>query len=160
MADSAPTLPATPTLVTLIYCLRDERVLLLRRRKHPFPGLWTGPGGKVDFGESPVECAVRELREETGLRADDPVLRGIITETSDRPDWQWLIFAYVVRDPAGEITGDDREGILKWWPISERDRIEMPPADRFFFEPVVMGTGRPYEQTFHYDNKLRLLEPR
>jgi 8-oxo-dGTP diphosphatase len=157
MADSAPIRQAAPTLVTLVYCLRDEQVLLLRRRQHPFPGLWTGPGGKVDPGESPAECAVRELREETGLRARDPVLRGVITETSNRPDWQWLIFAYVVRDADGKVTGDGREGILRWWSLSERDRIEMPPADRFFFEPVVLGNGRPYERTFHYDTDLALV---
>jgi mutator protein MutT len=149
--------PARPTLVTLVYARREDEVLLLKRRKHPFPGLWTAPGGKVDHGESPVECAVRELQEETGLRARDPVLRGVITETSPRDDWQWLIFAYVVRDVAGEVTGDGCEGILRWWPVHEHTRIEMPPADHHFFAPVVLGDGHPYERTFHYDADLRLL---
>jgi 8-oxo-dGTP diphosphatase len=154
----SPTIaPARPTLVTLVYVLRDDQVLLLKRRKPPFPGQWTGPGGKVDHGESPVECAIRELREETGLRARDPVLRGVITETAPRDDWQWLIFAYVVRDAAGEVAADDREGTLRWWPVNEHPRIDMPPADHHFFAPVVLGNGQPYERTFHYDADLRLL---
>jgi ADP-ribose pyrophosphatase YjhB (NUDIX family) len=154
-----PARRARPTLVTLVYCLRDGEVLLLRRRKEPFPGRWTAPGGKVDPGESPAECAVRELREETGLRAHDPVLRGVITETSPRDDWQWLIFAYVVRRFGGELSGDGREGTLRWWPVSRWRDIDMPGADRHFFAPVVLGDGEPHEPTFHYDGELRLLTP-
>lgn len=148
--------PARPTLATLIYCLRDEHVLLLRRRKHPYPGYWTAPGGKVDPGESPAECAVRELRKETGLITHDPVLRGVITETVPRTDWQWLLFAYVVRDAVGEVTGDHREGQLRWWPLRDWEQIEMPPPDRLFFPPVVLGDGRPYERTFRSDTELAL----
>lgn len=148
---------AQPTLVTLVYCLRDGQVLLLERRKPPFPGLWVAPGGKVEPGESPAEGAVRELREETGLAAGRAVLRGVITETAPRDDWQWLIFAYVVREAAGEVTGDSREGTLRWWPLPEWPQIPMPDADLQFFAPVVFGTGEPYERTFHYDAELRLL---
>jgi 8-oxo-dGTP pyrophosphatase MutT (NUDIX family) len=149
----------TPTLVTLVYCLRDAEVLLLERAKEPFPGHWVAPGGKVEPGESPVECAVRELREETGLQARDALLRGVITETSPRDDWQWLIFAYVVHDFDGEVGGDQREGVLKWWSVQDWQQIPMPEADRVFFAPVVLSTGAPYEQTFHYDAELRLIRP-
>jgi 8-oxo-dGTP pyrophosphatase MutT (NUDIX family) len=121
-----------------------------------FRGLWVAPGGKVDPGESPVEGAIRELREETGLQARRAVLRELITETSPRPDWQWLIFAYVLLDFDGVVAGDHREGRLRWWPVDERHRIPMPEADQIFFDPVVLGTGEPYEQTFHYDTDLRL----
>lgn len=91
------------------------------------------------------------------LRAGHATLRGVITETSPRPDWQWLIFAYVVRDFDGELTDDHREGRLRWWPLRDRTGIPMPEADQQFFDPVVLGTGGPYECTFHYDAELRLL---
>lgn len=148
--------PVGPTLVTLVYCLRDGEVLLLERAKPPFPGLWVAPGGKVEPGESPAEGALRELQEETGLRAGSATLRGIIYETSPRADWQWLIFAYVVRQFTGELAGDGREGRLRWWPLRDPSRIPMPEADRHFFQPVVLGTDQPYEHTFHYDAELRL----
>lgn len=145
-----------PMLVTLIYCLDVGQVLLLQRANPPFPGLWVAPGGKVEPGEGPVEGALRELREETGLHAGSAVLRGVITETSPRTDWQWLIFAYVVRDFDGQLAGDHREGRLRWWPVRQWTEIPMPEADREFFEPVVLGTGAPYERTFYYDADLRL----
>jgi 8-oxo-dGTP pyrophosphatase MutT (NUDIX family) len=156
MPHADPTPPGRPVLVTLVYCLRDGEVLLLQRAKPPFPGLWVAPGGKIEPGESPAEGAVRELREETGLRARRAVLRGLLTETSPREDWQWLIFAYVVRAFDGELAGDHREGRLRWWPLRDRTGIPMPDADREFFDPVVLGTGSPYERTFHYDADLRL----
>ncbi len=46
---------------------RDGQVLLVRRRMEPRRGLWTFPGGFVDYDEAPIEAAVRECREETGL---------------------------------------------------------------------------------------------
>lgn len=46
-----------------------ERLLFIRHRKPPLAGRWLPPGGHVDPGETPEECAVREVREETGQRA-------------------------------------------------------------------------------------------
>lgn len=149
---------AAPILATLVYCLRDGEVLLLRRRKEPFAGLWVAPGGKIEPGESPVDGAVRELHEETGLRAAHPVLRGVIKETAPRDDWQWLLFAYVVRDFDGDLVSENREGSLRWWPVADWPRIPMPAADLRFFAPVVLGAGAPHEPTFHYDADLHLLD--
>lgn len=148
---------ARPTLATLVYCVRDGQVLLIERIKDPFPGSWVAPGGKIEHGESPVDGALRELREETGLRATRAELRGVITETSPRDDWQWLLFAYVVQDISGEVDSDGREGALRWWPLSSWRDIPMPDADRRFFAPVVLGSGPPHEPTFHYDADLTLL---
>jgi ADP-ribose pyrophosphatase YjhB (NUDIX family) len=51
---------------------RDE-VLLIQRAYAPFTGLWTFPGGRMEAGETPVECVQRELFEETRLIVTDPV---------------------------------------------------------------------------------------
>ena len=101
-------------LTTLVYALRDGQVLMMQRRKEPNLGQWTAPGGKIELDESPAECAVRELREETGLIVQGrPELRVIATETSPLPDWQWLMFIYLVTDFSGQ-PGDCAEGDLAW----------------------------------------------
>ncbi|HCU80935.1 MAG TPA: DNA mismatch repair protein MutT, partial [Chloroflexi bacterium] len=83
-----------PILATMVYCIKDGDVLLMLRNKEPNLGLWVGPGGKLEPGESPYDCAKRELYEETGLEVNDLYFRGLITEISPRPDWQWLMFLY------------------------------------------------------------------
>ncbi|SLN74387.1 ADP-ribose pyrophosphatase [Roseivivax jejudonensis] len=59
----------TPIRAALAVVIRDGATLLVRRRNRPDAGLWGFPGGKLELGEDPQAAAIRELREETGLRA-------------------------------------------------------------------------------------------
>ncbi len=148
------------TAGTLIYCLREGKVLLMHRNKAPNLGMWTGPGGKVEMDESPHECAVRELREETQLRAEMLTLRGLVTETSPRPDWQWQLFIYVVTGFSGALCADEREGTLRWWRMEAvlAGEAHMPEADVVFF-PHVIDVRRPlYEARFVYDADLHVAD--
>lgn len=60
---------SVPKLAALAVVLRGSEVLLVKRRNPPDAGLWGFPGGHVDLGETALEAAARELREETGVRA-------------------------------------------------------------------------------------------
>lgn len=150
-----------PVLTTLLYCVNDAgEVLLMHRQKEPNKGLWTGPGGKLEPGEAPVECARRELFEETGLSASDFVLRGLVTETSPRPDWQWILFIYRASGLSGELAEDRREGVLRWWPLHMLHTVPMPEADLIFY-PYALYQQRPfYEAHFVYDEALRIVARR
>lgn len=144
-------------LTTLVYVQRGDQVLMLYRHKEPNLGLWVAPGGKIDADEWPRECAIRELEEETGLRAIDPELRVIATEVSPRPDWQWLMFIYRTRVAPGEVAGDDREGKLRWFHRDEVPRLPIPQADAIFYPFVIDPTGPPLEMKFMYDGELKLI---
>ncbi|ATB29012.1 NUDIX hydrolase [Melittangium boletus] len=146
-----------PTLTTLIYCIQGDQVLLAQRKSKPFQGMWVAPGGKIEPLESPRECALRELREETGLDAKELTLRGIVTEVSGRPDWQWMIFIYVTRDFSGELLGDPREGTLRWWPIHEVKPPAIPESDAIFFPRLLEPGPTVYEARYEYDMDLRLV---
>jgi len=143
-------------LATLVYALRDEQVLLLRRTTEPNRGLWVAPGGKLDAGESPVECAVREMREETGLEIERPVLRAVMTETSPRPDYQWLTFIFVAWDFEGTFAPAPGIGEFRWVPVDEVANLPIPPADAVFF-PRLMQDGATFNAKFEYDADLNLL---
>jgi 8-oxo-dGTP pyrophosphatase MutT (NUDIX family) len=144
----------------MIYCLRDGEVLLMHRHKQPNLGLWVAPGGKLEPGESPHACALRELREETGLRAQRLRFRGFITETSPRPDWQWMMFIYAATEFDGVVEGDEREGALKWWPLADLDagRVPIPQGDAVFYKPILDLDGPFYQAHYVYDAALNLVE--
>jgi len=148
-------------LATLIYAEHNGRVLMLHRNKEPNKGLWIAPGGKLEFDESPQECALRELEEETGLRGRQPKLRGLITEVSPRKDYQWLIFIFVTRQVEGELlnceSADCREGKLAWVPIEQVPSLPIPPADAIFF-PHVIGNGPLFRAKFVYDHQLGIVD--
>jgi 8-oxo-dGTP diphosphatase len=147
-----------PILSTLIYCLDRGRVLLMRRNKEPNLGLWVAPGGKVEAGESPYDCAERELREETGLSARKLRFRGLITEVSPQPNWQWMLFMYVATDLSGDLTGDHREGDLRWWSLEKIESLELPQSDRIFFPKIIDLTHPFYEAKYVYNANLDLVE--
>lgn len=150
-------------IVTLVYCVVDDRVLLLKRRKPPYVGRWVAPGGKVERGEGPAEGAGRELAEETGLKATQVELRAVVTETSDRDDWQWLIFVYRAHGVDGQVVSGeaDGEGELRWWHLTDEvPYLDLPPADRHFMLDAVRPESGVTEYRFTYTPELELADGR
>ena len=60
-----------PAVGVGVILVKDDQVLLLRRKNVHGAGSWSTPGGHLDFGESPEACAIRETKEETGLELSD-----------------------------------------------------------------------------------------
>jgi mutator protein MutT len=75
---------------------RDE-VLLIQRAYAPFTGLWTFPGGRMEAGETPVECVQRELFEETRLIVTDPVQ--VLVETVGEGDKHYTLAVFAALCP-------------------------------------------------------------
>ena len=76
-------------LTTLCYIEKDEKYLMLHRtkkKKDENHDKWIGVGGKFEAGESPDECVIREVKEETGLTLTKYQFRGIVTFCSD--EWE------------------------------------------------------------------------
>ena len=143
-------------LATLVYAIRGDEVLLHRRVKDPNKGLWVAPGGKLESDESPTECAVREMKEETGLEIEGPVLRGIMTEVSPRPDYQWITFIFAAERWSGTLAPAAGIGEFKWVRTPEVFSLEIPPTDRIFFARVIRLADRPFLLKFTYDADLRI----
>jgi 8-oxo-dGTP diphosphatase len=62
-----------PTVrATLMFVVRDDEILLIRKKRGLGAGKINGPGGKIEAGESPLDCALRETQEEIGVRAINP----------------------------------------------------------------------------------------
>ena len=108
-------------LATICYVDNGSHFLMLHRNKKPndvHAGKWIGVGGKLEKGESPDECAIREIYEETGLRVKKIDLRGVITFPDFTPDKDWYTYVFKVTDFEGEVLDCD-EGTLEWVPYEE-----------------------------------------
>ncbi|MFN2166263.1 MAG: hypothetical protein ACK2U9_08355, partial [Anaerolineae bacterium] len=84
-----------------------------------------------------------------------PELRVIVTETSPLPEWQWLMFVYLVREFSGQVTGCD-EGDLAWIPVDQVLQLPIPQADAIFYPQVLNGSDTPVCMKFEYDAGLQL----
>jgi 8-oxo-dGTP pyrophosphatase MutT (NUDIX family) len=143
-------------LATLVYAIRGDDVLLHRRPKDPNKGLWVAPGGKLEPDESPGECARREMREESGLDVTDLALRGIMTEVSPLPDYQWITFIFAATRWNGDLAPAQGVGEFRWVRASEVFDLEIPPTDRIFFARVIRLADPPFLLKFSYDAELRI----
>ena len=141
---------------SLCYVIRDGCVLLLKRRRPPHIGLWTPPGGKMMMGESPQECAIREIFEETGLVIAQPQLRAILTAVDTAWPVHWLLFVFRADDAQGEITASDMpEGELRWIELRALQEYPRPLADCESF-PSVMADGPLFQGKYVYDTPQNL----
>ena len=103
-------------LGTLVYLKQNGKTLMLHRVKKEqdfHEGKWNGLGGKLDPGETPEECAIREVKEESGLDLKALKLRGIITfPLFDQVD-DWYVYLFTGTEFSGDLI-DSPEGDLKW----------------------------------------------
>ncbi|MGT2771778.1 NUDIX hydrolase [Streptococcus marimammalium] len=109
-------------LATICYIDNDKALLLLHRNKKDndiHSGKWISVGGKIEQGESPEECAKREIFEETGLTVTQMALKGIITFPNFTPEEDWYTYVFKVIGFEGELIKDSPEGTLEWVPYEE-----------------------------------------
>ncbi|WP_346895162.1 NUDIX hydrolase [uncultured Roseibium sp.] len=105
-------LPPRPIPATIAAVIRDSQVLLVRRANPPDAGRWGFPGGKIEQGETIKDAAIRELLEETGVRAD-PLSVFTAVDVFDRRDdgtlrRHFILVAVLCRWISGEpVAGDD-----------------------------------------------------
>lgn len=105
-------------------------ILLLRRKDND---KWTMPGGTLDFGESLTDCAIREVREETGLQIRITGLIGTYTDPhiliaySDGEVRQEFTLVYAAEIESGNLKIDDESKEAAWVPLSSA--LDLPLAD-------------------------------
>ncbi len=121
-------------LTTLCYIEQEQKYLMMHRVKKAHDvnhDKWIGVGGHFEADETPEECLLREVKEETGLTLENYRLRGVITFLCDH--WQTeYMFLFTADQFSGELTDCD-EGTLEW--IRKEDVYKLPiwEGDKIFF---------------------------
>ena len=129
---------------TLCYIERGREYLLLHRNKKQHDenkDKWVGIGGKFEEGESPEDCLLREVREETGLRLTRWRYRAIVTFVSDEWGTEYM-HLFTADRWSGELRTDCEEGELAW--LDKKELLKKPiwEGDRIFLR--LLDTGRPF----------------
>jgi 8-oxo-dGTP diphosphatase len=136
LADATAGGSVVMKLATLCYVRRAGRTLMIHRVKKAndmHQGKWNGLGGKLEPGETPEECVIREIREEAGLVVRNPALKGILTFPAFANDEDWYAFVFIARDFEAEAELiDSREGNLRWIDDAELLNLNLWEGDRIF----------------------------
>ncbi|MHA1969558.1 MAG: NUDIX hydrolase [Candidatus Hodarchaeales archaeon] len=154
----------TQKLATLAYIVNQNDVLLLYRnkKKNDFhEGKYVAIGGRLEPGETPLECILREVKEETGyeLNSKDLDFRGYIyfdemsrnKKEEDLPAFNWLVFIYFAQVDE-KIIINNQEGELQWFSFDQIPYKKMWAGDKIF-TPKILLSGEIIEGKFLYNGE-------
>jgi 8-oxo-dGTP diphosphatase len=137
---------------TLCFLIQDGQILLIRKKRGLGAGKINGPGGRIEPGEEPHECAVRETSEEVGLTPLNVQNRGELHfQFADGYSLHCAVF--VAHEFTGELIETD-EALPIWTPLDSIPYDEMWADDIHWLPGVIAGgTFRGY---FHFDGEKML----
>ena len=140
-------------IASMVLLKHDTKYLLLKRAKAPNKGMFLPVGGKLDPYETPLACAIRETKEETGIDIENPRFCGTLIETSPT-DYNWMCYIYLA-DIADMSPPPCNEGELLW--IEDKDllKVPTPPTDLFIYRYI--SEGKHFAFSAEYDAQLNML---
>lgn len=130
------------TITTLCYIRHEGKVLMMLRTKKdhdPNEGKWIGVGGHLEENESPEDCLLREVREETGLILDSWKSRGIITFVNTEYETERMCLYEA--DAFHGVLKECDEGFLEWIPEDRIMDLNLWEGDRWFLEKMFREQG-------------------
>ena len=144
-------------LTTLCYIENETQYLMLHRvtkKQDVNKDKWIGIGGHFEFGESPEECLLREVQEETGLTLTSWRFRGLVTFVSG--DWEEYMCLYTADNFEGELI-ECEEGELVWIPKEEVFQLNLWEGDKIFLR-LLRERETFFSLKLTYDEEDNLIE--
>jgi 8-oxo-dGTP diphosphatase len=142
-------------LATLCYVKQNGCTLMVYRNKKPndiHEGKWNGLGGKFEAGETPEECVIREIHEESGLAIQNPKLCGLLMFPKFKGN-DWYVFVFTATEFSGKLS-DSPEGELEWIPDEKIRGLNLWESDPIFMPWI--QEGKFFSAKFEYEgDKMR-----
>jgi 8-oxo-dGTP diphosphatase len=138
---------------TICHIIRGRKLLLKKATRGISVGKWNAPGGKLEPGETPLQCAKREVLEETGLRVSKPLYHGSITFMMDGgKNLHTRAYVFSSRDAKGTARSS-AEGDVRWYQLGRLPEAQMWEDDQYWVPLVLRGIR--FDATFAYDGANR-----
>ena len=121
---------------TLCYIDNGTSTLMMHRIKKEndmHKGKWNGLGGKLIPGETPEDCVIREVKEESGLNIKNPVLKGILTFPKFDEIDDWMVFVFTCKEFSGKMI-ECNEGVLEWILNGELKNLNLWESDKIYMK--------------------------
>jgi 8-oxo-dGTP diphosphatase len=136
--------PERPIAGVGVVVFRNEEVLLVKRKRAPYKGQWSIPGGKQELGETVTQAARRELMEETGVEVNELTLIDVV-DIIVRDEEGKILYHYIVADYrahwlSGECSpGDDAQDV-QWFNLNKLGSISLLYKTR---KIILKAAGKP-----------------
>ncbi len=138
---------------TICHVIRDGKFLLKKATRGISIGKWNAPGGKCEPGETPEECAKREVLEETGLRVSNLFYHGVLTFMMEGKSEVFMrAHLFSTKKIQGGVRSGE-EGPVRWFSIDGPPYDEMWEDDQFWLP--LMLRGAKFDAAFRYDKANR-----
>lgn len=142
-------------IVTLCFVKKDDKILMINRNKKPFMGMWNALGGHQEKDESPLQCAIREIYEESNIKVDNAKLISISTWNYD--DDEIYVFVSELNDfDISKYPLKIDEGIIDFkeidW-IIDKDNFGVVEDLRLFIKDIKNNECNNYHLIYN-DSKL------
>lgn len=137
---------------TVCYLKVNNEVLMIKYKKK-WGQVYAPPGGKFEIGESPLDCIIREFKEETNLELINPKLQGY---SYWHDEYEGIIFVFVADAYNGELKRECEEGTLEWIKIDDLKELNQFDQNKkftpFLFKDEI------FEGKFRLDNNCQVLD--
>ncbi len=123
-----------PRIGALAVLVHQDQVLLVQRSKQPDAGLWGFPGGHVEWGETVLQAAARELLEETGVMAEPQAYLGnldlLLRGETGQVQSHFLLVGVACRYQSGSPVAADDAKDARWFPVAQILQGDLPMSER------------------------------
>jgi 8-oxo-dGTP diphosphatase len=124
-------------IAVLCYIRKNGKTLMMHRNSRPEDmhfGKWNAPGGKIEPGETPEECVLREVFEETALSVESPCMKGVLTFPAFDGEEDWYVYVFTAEKFSGVLKKSCHEGDLFWIDDKDLMNLSLWEGDRIFMK--------------------------